>query len=35
MTAINEEFTTDTMIVIEGDTIAFIPLISVGKKEKM
>lgn len=30
MTAVNEEFATETTIVKEGDTIAFIPPISGG-----
>ncbi len=30
ITAINEEFATDTMIVKAGDTVAFIPPISGG-----
>lgn len=30
MTAINEEFATETMVVKAGDTIAFIPPISGG-----
>ena len=33
MTAVNEEFATDTTIVKSGDTIAFIPPISGDKQE--
>lgn len=34
MTAINEEFATDTTIIKSGDTIAFIPPISGDEKKR-